>query len=140
MKALSLWQPWASAMALGLKSIETRHWSTSYRGPMAIHAAKRWTRDEREWGAEMADLHGAPILANPPLGAIIAVGVLISIEATDILRGNISETEEMFGNYGPKRFGWIFKDLVALPEPIPMRGMQGLWNWPTPADVIGGAA
>lgn len=27
MKAISLWQPWASAMALGLKSIETRHWS-----------------------------------------------------------------------------------------------------------------
>src|SRR5437868_804524 len=43
-KALSLWQRWASAMALGWKRIETRHWSLSYRGLLAIHAAKRWSR------------------------------------------------------------------------------------------------
>lgn len=40
MKALSLWQPWASLVAIGAKTIETRSWSTSYRGPLAIHAAK----------------------------------------------------------------------------------------------------
>lgn len=42
MKALSLWQPWATLIAIGAKRIETRHWSTSYRGPIAIHAAKLW--------------------------------------------------------------------------------------------------
>uniref|UniRef100_A0A6M3J354 ASCH domain-containing protein n=1 Tax=viral metagenome TaxID=1070528 RepID=A0A6M3J354_9ZZZZ len=36
MKAISLWQPWASAMALGWKKIETRSWGTSYRGPPLI--------------------------------------------------------------------------------------------------------
>lgn len=41
MKALSLHQPWASAIALGLKHLETRSWATSYRGPLAIHAARR---------------------------------------------------------------------------------------------------
>ena len=41
MKALTLWQPWASLVALGVKTIETRSWSTTYRGPLAIHAAKR---------------------------------------------------------------------------------------------------
>ena len=41
MKAISLWQPWASAMALGMKKIETRHWPTCYRGPLLIHAAKK---------------------------------------------------------------------------------------------------
>ena len=40
MKALSLWQPWASFVAYELKPHETRHWYTSYRGPLAIHAAK----------------------------------------------------------------------------------------------------
>lgn len=38
---LSLWQPWATLVALGVKSIETRSWSTKYRGPIAIHAAAR---------------------------------------------------------------------------------------------------
>jgi hypothetical protein len=41
MKAISLWQPWASAIALGWKKNETRHWSTDYRGPLLIHAAKK---------------------------------------------------------------------------------------------------
>jgi activating signal cointegrator 1 len=39
-KALTLTQPWASLVAVGAKVIETRSWSTSYRGPLAIHAAK----------------------------------------------------------------------------------------------------
>ena len=43
---LSLWQPWASLIAIGAKHIETRHWKTDYRGPIAIHAAKRWTQEE----------------------------------------------------------------------------------------------
>ena len=41
MKALTLWQPWATLVAIGAKKIETRSWKTNYRGPLAIHAAKR---------------------------------------------------------------------------------------------------
>lgn len=40
MKAITLWQPWASLLAIGAKQHETRSWKTSYRGPVAIHAAK----------------------------------------------------------------------------------------------------
>ena len=40
MKAITLWQPWASLLACGAKRYETRSWSTSYRGPIAIHAGK----------------------------------------------------------------------------------------------------
>lgn len=39
MKALTIWQPWASLLAYGAKKYETRSWSTKYRGPIAIHAA-----------------------------------------------------------------------------------------------------
>lgn len=41
MKTITLHQPWASLVALGVKTIETRSWSTTYRGPLAIHAAQR---------------------------------------------------------------------------------------------------
>lgn len=34
MKAVTLWQPWASLVAAGVKRIETRSWKTSYRGPL----------------------------------------------------------------------------------------------------------
>lgn len=40
MKALTVHQPWATLIAIGAKRLETRSWSTSYRGPLAIHAAK----------------------------------------------------------------------------------------------------
>lgn len=40
MRALTLHQPWASLVAVGVKTIETRGWSTTYRGPLLIHAAK----------------------------------------------------------------------------------------------------
>jgi hypothetical protein len=38
-KILTLTQPWATLVALGAKQIETRSWSTPYRGSIAIHAA-----------------------------------------------------------------------------------------------------
>lgn len=41
MKAITIWQPWASLLACGAKQYETRSWATSYRGPIAIHAATR---------------------------------------------------------------------------------------------------
>lgn len=40
MKLLSLWEPWATLMAIGAKRIETRSWSTPYRGWLAIHASE----------------------------------------------------------------------------------------------------
>lgn len=40
-KALTLHQPYASLVACGVKTIETRSWRTNYRGRIAIHAAAR---------------------------------------------------------------------------------------------------
>lgn len=38
---LSLWQPWATLIALGVKTIETRSWLLNYRGFIAVHSARR---------------------------------------------------------------------------------------------------
>lgn len=130
MKAISLWQPWATAMAIGLKSIETRHWSTNIRGPVAIHASKQWQIPEREWAAMLAKLHDAPAIASPPLGAIVATGRLVAVKRTEDLLPTISKTEETFGNYAPQRFGWLFEDIVALPIPVPFKGAQGFFDIP----------
>ena len=39
MKTLTIWQPYAQAITLGLKTYETRSWFTKYRGKIAIHAS-----------------------------------------------------------------------------------------------------
>ena len=41
MYALSISQPWSWLIANGLKDIENRDWSTSYRGWFLIHAGKK---------------------------------------------------------------------------------------------------
>lgn len=41
MKAITIWQPWASLIAIGAKKYETRSWKTDYRGPIAIHSAAK---------------------------------------------------------------------------------------------------
>ena len=130
MKAISLWQPWASAIALGCKRIETRHWATHYRGPIAIHAAKRWTLEEREFAASVACRHDVR-LRTPPLGAVVALAKLVACRRSeDIIAEGISDMEEDFGNYGPSRFGWILRDIVPLPAPVPFSGHQGLFDVP----------
>lgn len=40
-KALSIKQPWASFIATGKKTIETRTWFTTYRGPLLIVSSKQ---------------------------------------------------------------------------------------------------
>lgn len=95
MKAISLWQPWASAIALGAKRIETRHWSTRYRGPLAIHAAKRVNKNELiyyaccwNWcGAMRRDFGTGPMWETLPFGAIVATCDLTDCRPTGSFRG-----------------------------------------------------
>ncbi len=47
-RAITLWQPWASLVALGLKRFETRSWPTNYRGKLLIHAATRIEKYEEK--------------------------------------------------------------------------------------------
>lgn len=92
MKALTLWQPWASLIAVGDKTIETRSWSTKYRGPLAIHAAARpignvalsvgrWTNVTGEPIArgQQAMSGGVNDLLVCPLGAIVATANLADV-------------------------------------------------------------
>lgn len=46
MKALSIRQPWASLIVMGIKDIENRTWPTRHRGSVLVHAAKGMTRDK----------------------------------------------------------------------------------------------
>jgi hypothetical protein len=136
-KALTLWQPWASAIALGVKTIETRSWWTSYRGPLAIHAAKRpMGVEELELAAKLfRDLDGR--LPPWPFGAVVAVAVLVDCVPTERLPGwrregvTFAPREDLWGNFTPGRFGWILRNVMRLPAPCPERGRQGLWEWRT---------
>ncbi len=132
MKAVSLWQPWASLMAAGLKTIETRDWPTRYRGPLAIHAAKRpMSGDEKYLLCDWMNEGLLPLSWSDfcfPFGAILAIVDLIACVRVEQVTP--SRLNEAFGNYAPGRWAWITRNLRPLARPVPWRGMQGLFEVP----------
>jgi len=128
-KALSLLQPWASAIMLGYKQIETRSWRTDYRGRIAIHASKRFTKDDWEF---MQHEHSIGNLYPPglPLGAIIGLATIVSCERTEYWRPLISELEDSYGDYSNGRWGWKLAEIEPFEKPIPCKGSLGLWTVP----------
>lgn len=141
MKASSLWQPWATLVALNEKRIETRSWPTSYRGPLAIHAAKKMTNElaRLTWLTEpfasVLHKHG---LESLPRGCVVATCELVGCKLipeiptvwhTPMGDWTMTEQEIAFGDYTPGRYAWLLADIVALPGPVPARGAQGLWEW-----------
>lgn len=129
MKAISLWQPWASAVALGHKKNETRGWATKYRGELAIHAAKRFGRDEGIFLGELIAA-GIKLPTALPLGCIVAVVRLVDVHPAEAVLPTIGAAERMLGNYAPGRFAWLFADIKPLPEPVPFKGAQGFFHVP----------
>jgi hypothetical protein len=157
-KALSLTQPWATLVALGAKRIETRSWSTSFRGPIAIHASKRFPRDCQELCANEPFLSvlkaaGFTNTNELPNGAIVAMCRLVHVFLTGdtlnyhdrsrTIRGpngltyEITPQEIAFGDYSPGRYGWALAEVCRLPQPIPAKGSLGLWNVQLPEPAAG---
>lgn len=118
MRAISLWQPWASYLVSGEKKIETRGWPTQYRGPLLIHAAKTPQECDRE---ERKTL---------PFGALIGVVHLIDCRRTEEIREKLSNQEYSLGCYGDGRFGWITERPMMFKDPIPYKGQQGFFEVP----------
>ena len=137
-KAITLTQPWASAIALGFKQYETRNWPTDYRGQLLIHASKRWTKEEVRFQAEAVhhlrcefgcdDPRVLAFEANPVLGAVVAVAELIACYPIQTAP-RLSRMEQFLGDFTPGRFAWQLARVTRLATPYSCRGFQGLW-WP----------
>ena len=134
MKVLTLTQPWATLVAIGAKTMETRSWETMYRGPLLIHAAKGYPRDAKDFASAsgVVAVTGMKPLEYPT-GAILAQCNLVAcIRTTEEFERSLardSKQEWMFGNFEPGRFAWKLQNIRKLAHPIPAKGALGLWNW-----------
>lgn len=127
MKAITLTQPWATLVALGHKQVETRCWRTSYRGPLAIHAAKGFPKAAVEFAQVERSLGRLP--SRIPRGAIVATCRLVDIRPTIEAALTLSALERHLGDYGDGRWAWFLDEIVPLIEPIPAKGALSLWEW-----------
>lgn len=120
MYALTIWQPWATAIALGPKRVENRTWAPhSGLKPgdrLIIHAAARKpTINDCEGVMELWP--ELPAREELPLGAAVAIATYRGARHCDWVDPWAS---------GP--VCWGLDDINALPAPVPMRGRQGLWT------------
>jgi len=119
----------------GVKKIETRSWYTSYRGPLAIHAAKRKPTthdllcfDRTTLERDLSRVVDSGKVEDLPRGCVIGVCELLDCVPTESIREGISEVEFKYGDYSDGRWAWLLDDVRQI-EPIPVRGCQRLWNW-----------
>lgn len=143
MKALTLYQPWATLVAIGAKTIETRGWRTHYRGPLAIHAAKTFPKWAEQFSVDCLPCCHALLAGgyrDPNdllLGSVVATADLVDCREIVVINpcGDArfmempSDPEVRFGHYTPGRYGWTLRNIVRLQKPVPAVGHQGLWDW-----------
>lgn len=129
-RAISLWQPHAQAVALGIKPYETRHWSTKYRGPLVIHAAQRPFRRSQDpyyWNLVCFRLSEVGF-AEPGLvyGAAVALVDLVDCVPTESL-GDLGP-EGFWGDFSEGRFAWKLENVRRIWPPIKVPGKQGFFR------------
>ena len=152
MKALTVWQPWASLIAEGHKPYEFRSWPAPkwiVGERLAIHAGARQVtvKEIRTLYEGLRGVGGrpkpallesaAPALAcrqrhQWPLGVIVAVvtvgGPKHGLECAEELGCEVNDSDRE----GTFNWGWPMLDVSPIP-PVVCRGAQGLW--PVPADI-----
>jgi activating signal cointegrator 1 len=161
-RVLSLWQPWATLVAIGAKRFETRSWAPTYRGRIAIHASKKWNRELLDlvntdpFRATLIEAKAARFKAAPPrtwiysvdhkyqdglpFGAIVATADLVEAYPTADVRyyheieAHQTPLDPHFGDYSRDRFAWKLDNLIALRTPVPCVGHQGLF-FPKPDEL-----
>ncbi|WP_370325271.1 ASCH domain-containing protein [Euzebya sp.] len=139
MKALTVRQPWASLIVLGVKDVENRSWSAPagiIGQRIAIHAGKTHNGNEfrsalitARWGGLPGDdepnntmrwIHAWWANRDLPYGAVIGTAVVADCHQCD-------------GGCSPwavrgRDWHWSLTDVTEAHDPVEMNGRLGLWE------------
>ena len=133
MRALTLKQPWASAVALGVKGTENRFNPTAYRGPVAIHAGLGWDPDAasdpmvfRAFGTLRAFRNDAP------RGMVLAIRDLTSchrVQTSQDGHATCCADPWALTDYAGRAVTAhiVWGTTRVLDRPVPATGQQGWW-------------
>lgn len=133
MKAISLWQPYASLIALGIKDHETRSWPPPEHligHRIAIHAAKK------DVGYDHFDFATRRLLDkilpqdfwfNMPRGAVVATALLTQVYEVD-RAGKVPPDQEPFGDFSLGRYVWVLSAMERVTPPLQAQGRQRIFE------------
>lgn len=135
MRAITIRQPWARAVAAGFKTVENRGRNTSLRGEIAIHAARAHD-PEGDTDPRLVRWYGPEPRIGQPVGAVLAVADL-----TDCHQRAEHGCCSPWGDdwyTTPRSTGRAYHLVLAnvrpLDRPVPARGALQI-GWVLPDDV-----
>ncbi|MFF4607786.1 hypothetical protein ACFY12_34235 [Streptomyces sp. NPDC001339] len=120
-RALTVRQPWAAAIAYADKSVENRTWTTPYRGTLLLHSSKSIDRAANRHAPMAAIVRGLQL----DLGAVIAVARITDVHEDD---GECTAWSHSGHHH------WVLDDVTPLPLPVPWKGALQLWT--PPAELV----
>lgn len=120
MKALVVHHPYAEAIANGHKTLEVRTWKTSHRGRLAIVQSRKQKR-------------------HPYAGCVRAI---VDLEDVVLYTGKGQQLQDSYGvPHEPWQFAWVLgNSRFCGPQPVPVKGQQGLYELPWNEDQLMAAA
>jgi hypothetical protein len=153
--AVTLWQPWASAIAARLKRIETRSWAPPawlIGKRMAIHAAKKPVSRSamgfsEHWERDAMDSLGVWLWDRLPLGAVVCTVKLARAQRVERVADGFAYFDgpgsrvmvDRWGDFSVGRWLWFLEDIEALEKPFKCKGGQGIWRCELPEGAKGAA-
>ncbi|MDM1494968.1 ASCH domain-containing protein [Myroides odoratimimus] len=118
-KAISVKQPWAELICLGIKDVENRTWKTKFRGRVFIHApmhpdkTSKLSKEREEATAHIEEFH----FKN---SAIIGEATIVDC---------VQNHKSIWADKGEGIWHWVLKDAVFYDKPIEnVKGRLGIWN------------
>lgn len=118
-RILTVKQPWAALLVLGVKTIELRSRPTKYRGHVLILAGQSYSEVGAEWG-----LDDPSVDTLAARGAIVGAVRLVGCEPTTEEHRDASCVPSSVPLAG--LFSWRVERAIHLDSPIPQRGALGL--------------
>ena len=131
LRCITVRQPWAEAIAAGLKLVENRSRSVRYRGPIGIHAGLR--DDPGAWTTKLI-MGAAKDLTfgtnGYAAGAIVALADLVDCHPTR----SWDPCCQPWGEAGGNVHHLVLANVRRLPAPVLARGSLAL-PWTAPEDA-----
>ncbi|TQE33136.1 hypothetical protein [Streptomyces ipomoeae] len=144
-RVLTIWQPYAFAMAEGFKPIECRPKPTGFKGTLLLHAGQKYddsfsiVRYSPKAAARLDELGGSanfwdartriPSTVVKPPHPTLAHSAVIATAQVVGCHENTGRCCRPWGKLG--RWHWVLEDVQALTEAVACPGRQSLWK-PSP--------
>jgi hypothetical protein len=146
MKALTIWQPWATLIMAGAKPVEWRGWPCPQyvRGQrIAIHAGQRPVKPHEiaDIIARIDDAETSLVgeIARPLLTSVHRLSWPLSSVLGTAIIGEPIPVMDWLRDHAPgfldsdridhSKWAWPLREIERFDIPVPARGAQGFWNW-----------